>query len=432
MPWISAFAGYIERLPQHIAPTAQDEATQFAEQVLDAAIGVPTSTTDLVEQLERRRVANEFWSGSEIETYALETQLIKRSPTGAAMHVTALGRVFLRLRGKDGVRWLLTSEILQSRGSDDPWRVEDWLLKEALSEDGYAGWRSEEGERALQRVVELGVLYEARYPYFTSAIPAQTPYRVETAMRDIVAAVVAPGPWHATISAMLEDEGATSVGVSVPVASDAVLEHSRMVLHELNNALLPVRIQLSAITNVVPENLRKPLEMVRGGVMRVLDFGAQMVKLAELTREPLTVTDFTKLSREAISLVDGGDVIEEVPPTLPISLRAPRSRFVLALVNLLRNAIQAAGTPPRVRLSALLRDGAVHINVDDNGAGVPAEERERIFRDGYTTRPGGTGFGLAYVRRVVEGDLHGKVWCEDSDLGGARFSIEIPSKEPTR
>ena len=103
-------------------------------------------------------------------------------------------------------------------------------------------------------------------------------------------------------------------------------------------------------------------------------------------------------------------------------------RRFIALRNLLRNALQASKQPPRVRISASVRAGAIRIDVDDNGPGVPPEDRQRVFDDGYSTRPTGSGFGLAFVRRVVEDDLSGTVWCEDSDLGGARFSIEVPTR----
>lgn len=66
----------------------------------------------------------------------------------------------------------------------------------------------------------------------------------------------------------------------------------------------------------------------------------------------------------------------------------------------------------------------VEIVVDDGGGGVPADLRTKVFDEGYTTRGGrGHGFGLASVRSFVEGTLRGKVWCEASPLGGARFVI---------
>lgn len=73
--------------------------------------------------------------------------------------------------------------------------------------------------------------------------------------------------------------------------------------------------------------------------------------------------------------------------------------------------------------------GVARVTVDDGGRGVPAEARERVFQEGYTTRSDGSGYGLAYVRRVVADELRGRVWCEESELGGARFVIELPEAE---
>jgi signal transduction histidine kinase len=81
-----------------------------------------------------------------------------------------------------------------------------------------------------------------------------------------------------------------------------------------------------------------------------------------------------------------------------------------------------------VRVSIARAAGGVRVIVEDGGPGVPVELRARIFLEGVTLRRdgAGSGFGLAFARRVVEGALHGRIWCEDSDLGGARFVIEVP------
>ena len=69
--------------------------------------------------------------------------------------------------------------------------------------------------------------------------------------------------------------------------------------------------------------------------------------------------------------------------------------------------------------------------VDDDGPGIPASERERVFDRFHradparTRRAGGTGLGLAIVRAIV--DAHGgRVWATESPLGGARVVIELP------
>ena len=68
------------------------------------------------------------------------------------------------------------------------------------------------------------------------------------------------------------------------------------------------------------------------------------------------------------------------------------------------------------------------LQVDDNGPGVPAEDRDHIFDPYYTTKTDGTGLGLAIVKKSVL-EHGGTVSCEVSPLGGARFTIRLPLDE---
>jgi signal transduction histidine kinase len=87
--------------------------------------------------------------------------------------------------------------------------------------------------------------------------------------------------------------------------------------------------------------------------------------------------------------------------------------------------VQNAERPGRVRISVVRHDSGVEFLVDDNGPGVPASERQRIFTPFYTTKDHGTGLGLAIAHTVVS--LHGgRLTIEDSPLGGARFRITVP------
>lgn len=116
---------------------------------------------------------------------------------------------------------------------------------------------------------------------------------------------------------------------------------------------------------------------------------------------------------------------------LPPDLRVELDRKVMphAISNLLRNAIKYAGQ--RIQVSSTLENGQIQVHVDDDGIGIPAEERERVFsaftrldrsRDRST---GGYGLGLAITRRVLE--LHnGSASVTDSPLGGARFTLSWP------
>ena len=83
-------------------------------------------------------------------------------------------------------------------------------------------------------------------------------------------------------------------------------------------------------------------------------------------------------------------------------------------------------------ISGLDDDGGARplfLRVEDAGPGVPDAERSTVFHPYYTTRPGGTGVGLAVSRRVVT-EQNGTIEVGDSALGGARFEVRLPLGAP--
>jgi len=101
--------------------------------------------------------------------------------------------------------------------------------------------------------------------------------------------------------------------------------------------------------------------------------------------------------------------------------------LVGAIVNLATNALDAAAgaAAPLVEIEASRAAGSAWIRVHDNGPGVPAAQRARIFEPFYTTRPGGTGLGLAVVRAVAL--AHGGSVAIEDGPGGATFALELPA-----
>ena len=101
-----------------------------------------------------------------------------------------------------------------------------------------------------------------------------------------------------------------------------------------------------------------------------------------------------------------------------------------AIENLILNAVEFAGIKPpgQVTVSLMPREKQTLLIVDDDGPGVPSHERERIFEQYYSSKPGGTGLGLSLVKRVF--DTHGGyIRCEESPLGGARFIAALPTQQ---
>lgn len=99
-----------------------------------------------------------------------------------------------------------------------------------------------------------------------------------------------------------------------------------------------------------------------------------------------------------------------------------------ALMNLILNGIQA--TPPggTVEVRATPNGEGVFLAVQDTGAGIAAEDRERIFDPYFTTKQGGTGLGLTLARQIVEGHA-GRISVESSRGHGSTFTLWLPGRE---
>ncbi|MFN2329076.1 MAG: PAS domain-containing sensor histidine kinase [Chromatocurvus sp.] len=111
-------------------------------------------------------------------------------------------------------------------------------------------------------------------------------------------------------------------------------------------------------------------------------------------------------------------------------LRGDRQALAGALCNLIENAWQVGGPEVVVELAAReSADGDVEIVVEDNGPGITADLRERIFEPFFTGRSGGTGLGLPLARSVAEAH-QGTLRLENHQGSGARFVLHLPLHQP--
>ena len=221
-------------------------------------------------------------------------------------------------------------------------------------------------------------------------------------------------------------------------------EAARSLAHEICNPLAVVRNYLLLIRerSDLPDGLGRDLSAIGGEVARIEAITRQLNHLgrspAQSNREPLplpllideTVAFFTATAREK-----GVSLRCRVADPLPV-VHGDRQGLQQALHNLLANAIDAAPQGGRVRVRCYDErsegdEEMVVIEIADNGPGISAAVRERLFRAGYTTKSGHAGLGLAIVKKLVT-DLGGKVDHRQPAEGGALFTLHFPVTDTTR
>jgi ligand-binding sensor domain-containing protein/signal transduction histidine kinase len=161
-----------------------------------------------------------------------------------------------------------------------------------------------------------------------------------------------------------------------------------------------------------------------------------MEDLLAFSRPPtlwLAETDPKSVLEEAVAIFRGGHpgatprIIVDAASGPPAA-RLDRARIVQVIVNLMGNALRHADGTRQITLRAeqvQLPSGAgLRLRVEDDGAGIADDVRQRIFEPFFTTGSG-TGLGLAIVRRVVE-QHDGRIWLDGEVKCGAAFNIDLP------
>jgi two-component system OmpR family sensor kinase len=204
--------------------------------------------------------------------------------------------------------------------------------------------------------------------------------------------------------------------------------------HELRTPLTAIRGQLEVLAaNPDPsaEEVSRVKTVTLAEVERMERLVEEMLALAQLDeRAEMEVgrVDLAALLRELVAADTSGVELGEL-----VERHVAGSPELLARVirNLLANARRHAGDSGRVVLSATAANGRIMVCVDDDGPGIPTAERERIFERFHRVdsargrESGGSGLGLAISREIVEAH-GGRIWVEDSALGGARAAFELP------
>lgn len=224
---------------------------------------------------------------------------------------------------------------------------------------------------------------------------------------------------------------------------------ARRIAHEIKNPLTPIQLSAERLRRKYAKEIQTDPEVFLTCtdtiVRHVEDIGRMVDEFSAFARMPapsMKEHELRELCRQMIFLqsTGRGDVryFQEMPVD-PCFAECDGRQIAQALTNLLKNAVEAidARVVPleggllrgeiTVRLSAT--EDHVRLDVEDNGKGLPIEERNSLTEPYVTTRNKGTGLGLAIVKKIME-DHHGSLSLSDRPKGGAIVSLLWPRRQP--
>jgi signal transduction histidine kinase len=239
-------------------------------------------------------------------------------------------------------------------------------------------------------------------------------------------------------------------------ANHSQMEITSRGILELNRQMeaLVIERTMSEMALGMADGIRNPLHIIGGFSHRLLrktdpDDPARIwatAIAAEAKRLELLVERFETLAQKKEAFFSQDDLNKIVKETLnmlqiefenrqvrivtelsprPIMGRLNKHLLKIALAHLLRNAIEA--TPPQgeIRVSTSLEKDQATLVIKDSGRGMPAEVVEQVFRPFYTTKIGGTGLGMVFVRQIVD-EHRGIISLKSKEGFGTEVTIKLP------
>ncbi|TGE16262.1 sensor histidine kinase [Hymenobacter elongatus] len=219
-------------------------------------------------------------------------------------------------------------------------------------------------------------------------------------------------------------------------------EMARQVAHEIKNPLTPMKLSLQFLQKAIAENRPNTEELISRISQTLItqvdvlsDIATSFSNFTNLPAMRPERLDVASILRRCVGLHQGGARGGSIQLALPAAAEAEQYQvfadenlLVRTFNNLLINALQAVPESRKPLITARLEaygDDRVRVCIQDNGAGIPENVRDKVFVPNFTTKESGSGIGLAVARRGIE-SAGGKIWFETQESVGTMFCIELP------
>ncbi len=201
------------------------------------------------------------------------------------------------------------------------------------------------------------------------------------------------------------------------------------IAHEVGNPLAAISSLVQLLNRrEADERTRERLMMVDDQLRRIQRTLRELVDFSRPANNAPTLCDVQSAIDAALNIakyykrMKGKRIVTAYAAGVP-PIRVVRDQLVQVILNLILNALDATEEGSTIELKTMIKDGALHILVSDEGHGIAPTHQERIFQPYFTTKDTGTGLGLFVCRNIIEQQLHGRIELTKSDATGTQFSI---------
>ncbi|MBN1769333.1 MAG: HAMP domain-containing histidine kinase [Prolixibacteraceae bacterium] len=216
-------------------------------------------------------------------------------------------------------------------------------------------------------------------------------------------------------------------------------EMAKQIAHEIKNPLTPMKLNIQFLQRTQPDapDYNQKVEKVTNMLIEQIDnlssIASEFSNFAKIPKANNVVFNAAQRLSETIDLYNftGQVVIQKhFNSEDEFYVEADKEQFSRAIINLIRNGIQAIPENKKGIINIYLtkKNNWVRITIEDNGKGIPDNLKDSIFVPNFTTKSSGAGLGLAITRNIVE-TFKGKIGFESALGSGTKFYIELPMKQ---
>ena len=213
-------------------------------------------------------------------------------------------------------------------------------------------------------------------------------------------------------------------------------EMAKQVAHEIKNPLTPMKLRVQHLMQAYQQDPERAAPLIKGVSASLIE------QIDTLTRIANEFSHFAQMPKANVTHFDLRQLLasicilfaeeEEAKLTFTCTLstapvRSDRDQLTRVFNNLIKNALQAIphGRSGQILVTLTQKENGWLVSVADNGSGISAEVREKVFSPNFTTKSSGTGLGLAMARQMVE-QMGGEIYFETTPGQGTVFYVELP------